>query len=115
VADDPINLEEYPKSHRIEIDIGSLAKADPKYNSRLTVESPEEAAARRELEAQKAAHKRSVHLISVYFALGMVSLIFLGCIVYLFVGSPDDKKWATGLIGAICTGLLAFVVGQKPD
>jgi hypothetical protein len=96
------------------LNLGEIVK-DPKYSSTLIVESPEEAAARRDEAAQKAKHKRTVHFVILTFALVMVFLIFLGCIFEFQTGSVDDKKWAGAIVASICTAFLGFVAGQRLD
>ena len=95
------------------IDLGDLIK-DPKYIN-ATIESAEDAAARRQEKSELARHKRSVHLIILIFALVLVFLIFLGCIYEYQVGSADDKKWAGAVIVSFGTGLLGYIVGQRLD
>ena len=46
------------------------------------------------------------------FALVVTGGIFAGCVYVLASGSPEDKKWAAGIVSAIASGLIGFPVGQ---
>lgn len=37
---------------------------------------------------------------------------FGGCVYVFASGSADDKKWAAGIVSAIASGLVGFLVGQ---
>ena len=83
-----------------------------KYELRANNESAEDAIARRVQEAADADLRRQKDFILFWFALIFVTVIFFGC-VYLFAsGGPDDKKWAAGIVSAIVSGLVGFLVGQ---
>ena len=84
------------------VDLRDLIK-DPKYVN-ATVESAEDAAARRQEKSEMARHKRYVHFIILIFALVIVFLIFLGCVYEYQIGSADDKKWVGAIIVSFGTG-----------
>lgn len=47
------------------------------------------------------------------FALALVAVTFGGCLYLFATGSPDDKKWAAGLLSAIVSGLVGYLVGAR--
>jgi hypothetical protein len=48
-----------------------------------------------------------------FFAMGSITIIFFGC-AYLFItGGPDDKKWASGILSAITSGAIGFLLGKR--
>ena len=73
---------------------------------------PKDAAARRSLEAADAALKRRMSLGLFIFALLLMTVIFGGAIWVFAIGNADDKKWAAGIVSAIASGLVGFLVGQ---
>ena len=46
------------------------------------------------------------------FALAITAIVFAACLFVFVDGSPDDKKWATGVISAITSGLVGYLVGH---
>ncbi len=46
------------------------------------------------------------------FALLIISIIFVACVYTFATGIADDKKWAAGIVSAIASGLVGFLVGQ---
>lgn len=96
----------------IPLDIGKMADEGSLYELKMHNESDEDAAARRANEAAEAALKRQMALSLFYFALVLVSVIFFGCAYIALTGGPDDKKWALGIITAISSGLIGYLVGQ---
>jgi fatty acid desaturase len=96
----------------IPLDIGKMADEGSLYELKMHNESDEDAAARRANEAAEAALKRKMTLSLFYFALVLVSVIFFGCAYIAFTGGQDDKKWAVGIITAISSGLIGYLVGQ---
>lgn len=83
------------------------------FETRETHESEADAQARREREAALAELERRKVWWTFVFALLLVATTFVGCL-YLFVtGSPDDKKWSAGLMSAIVSGLVGYLVGAR--
>lgn len=95
-----------------QINIGNLVGNDGRYELSVSNESPEDAAARRSLEAADAALKRRMSLGLFIFALLLMTVIFGGAIWVFAIGNADDKKWAAGIVSAIASGLVGFLVGQ---
>lgn len=46
------------------------------------------------------------------FALAMTAVVFGGCVWVFANGSPDDRKWAAGIVSAMASGLVGYLVGQ---
>jgi pilus assembly protein TadC len=95
-----------------QINLGQMVGSDGRYELSVSNESPEDAAARRSLEAAEAALKRRMSLGLFVFALILASVVFAGCVYVFAAGSADDKKWAAGIVSAITSGLVGFMVGQ---
>jgi lipopolysaccharide export LptBFGC system permease protein LptF len=95
-----------------QINLGQMVGSDGRYELSVSNESPEDAAARRSLEAADAALKRRLSLGLFVFALILASVVFAGCVYVFAAGSADDKKWAAGIVSAITSGLVGFMVGQ---
>jgi hypothetical protein len=95
-----------------EINLGQLVGKDHKYELSVSSESLQDAAARRTKEAADADLKRRMTLILFLFALVVTAVVFAGCVYVFATGLPDDKKWAAGIVSAIASGLVGFVVGQ---
>ncbi len=94
-----------------ELNLGQLAGTDHKYELSLSNESPEDAQARREQEAAEAELRRKMAFGVFLLALAMTAVVFVGC-VYVFVnGIPDDRKWAAGIVSAMASGLVGYLVG----
>ena len=51
-------------------------------------------------------------MILLVFSLAVITVIVAGCIYGFVAGSADDKKWAAGIISAIASGLMGYLVGQ---
>lgn len=94
------------------IDIDKLARSGHRYEVSLNNETAEDATQRRTQEAAEAALRRRMTFIIFVFALLVTSIVFGACLYVLTSGSADDKKWATGVISAITSGLVGFLVGQ---
>ncbi len=94
-----------------ELNLGQLAGADPKYELSLSNESPEDAQARREQEAADAELRRKMVLGVFLLALAMTAVVFAGCVYAFANGNPDDKKWAAGIVSAMASGLVGYLVG----
>lgn len=92
-------------------DIGKMAEGSL-YELKMHNESDEDAAARRVTEAADAAMKRKMAQALFFFAMAMVCVIFFGCAYVAATGSPDDKKWAVGIIATIASGLIGYLLGQ---
>jgi hypothetical protein len=95
-----------------QIDIGKLTEQG--YTLKINNESPEDASARRKREEEEARFARLSRLALLVFSLLLTSVIFIGCVLVLAStkSSPDDKKWAAGLVSAITSGLIGFLLGQ---
>ncbi len=95
-----------------QINLGNLVGNDGRYELSVSNESPEDATARRSLEAADAALKRRMSLGLFIFALLLMTVIFAGAVWVFAIGNADDKKWAAGIVSAIASGLVGFLVGQ---
>lgn len=94
------------------VNIGEMAKSGQYQVSIQSTESELDAGARRATEAADAMQKRRMSFILFCFALIFITIVFAGT-VYLFAsGSPDDKKWAGGIVTSITTGLIGYLVGK---
>jgi hypothetical protein len=95
------------------INLGQLVDpSNHKYELSVSNEAPEDAAARRSNEAADAVLKRKMTYGLFCFALLIVSVVFSGCVYTFATGAADDKKWAAGIVSAIASGLVGFLVGQ---
>jgi hypothetical protein len=94
------------------IDIGQLVGTGHRYEVSLSSESPEDATARRARDAAEAELARRIRFLLVIFAIVLTSVVFGGCVAVFITGGPDDKKWAGGIVSAISSGLIGFLVGQ---
>ena len=66
-------------------------------------------------DAAKAADadlKRKMTFGLFLFALTVTGAVFAGCVYVFAIGTVDDKKWAAGIVSAIASGLVGFLVGQ---
>ncbi|MEN9868532.1 MAG: hypothetical protein RL748_4122 [Pseudomonadota bacterium] len=96
-----------------QIDLGQLAQNNHRYELSLSNnETEQDGSARRALEAAAAAHQRRIQFAVVLFAMAVSSVVFAGCVFAFVTGTPDDKKWAAGILGSIASGLIGFLVGQ---
>jgi hypothetical protein len=93
------------------IDLNSLVDSGGAYDLKAYNEPPEDAQARRVREA--AEHTQTLRLRATLFgfALVFVSVVFVGCAYLFATGAPEDKKWATGVISMIVSGLIGYLVG----
>ncbi|MGZ8218079.1 hypothetical protein [Methylomagnum sp.] len=94
-----------------QINLGQLVGTDHKYELPVSNESPEDAVARRAQEAADAELKRKMTFGVFLFSLAVTAVIFGGCVYVFANGAPDDKKWAAGIVSAIASGLVGFLVG----
>ena len=94
------------------IDIGELARSGHRYEVNLNNETPEDAEQRRVQESADAALRRRMTFTIFCFALAITAIVFAACLFVFVDGSPDDKKWATGVISAITSGLVGYLVGH---
>jgi len=94
------------------IDLSQVAETGHKYDLTISTESPEDAIARRINDSADAEAKRRMTFMLFLFALAMIAIVFGGCVYMLATGSPDDKKWAAGIVSAVVSGLVGFLVGQ---
>jgi hypothetical protein len=95
-----------------ELNLTQLISNNHKYEIAASNESIEDATARRALEAADAKHQRTMRMSLFYFALLIVFVVFAGCVYVFATGNTDDKKWAAGIVSAIASGLVGFLVGQ---
>jgi hypothetical protein len=95
-----------------QINLGQFVGKDHKYELSVSNESPEDAAARRSKEAAEAELKRKMTFAIFCFSLFIISIVFMGCVYIFATGAVDDKKWAAGIVSAISSGLVGFLVGQ---
>jgi hypothetical protein len=95
-----------------QINLGQIVGKDHKYELSISNESAEDATARRVKEAADADLKRKMTFGLFLFALVMVAVVFGGCIYVFATASAEDKKWAAGIVSAITSGLVGFLVGQ---
>ena len=95
-----------------QINLGQMVGSDGRYELSVSNESPEDAASRRNLQAADAALKRRMSLGLFIFALLLMTVIFAGAVWVFAIGNADDKKWAAGIVSAIASGLVGFLVGQ---
>jgi hypothetical protein len=99
-----------------QLNLNDLSK-DKKFELSVQSETPEDAQARRQEKAEQAKHKRRIHFWSFILSILLLLVIVGCCLNVLGTGSPDDKKWAAGVIGAIASGigsgLMGFAIGQK--
>lgn len=100
------------KSDGPEINLGQIVGKNHKYELSISNETPEDASARRRREIADAALKRKMTYLLFLFAIFMVAVIFGSCILIFITGSAEDKKWAAGIISAITSGLIGFLIGQ---
>lgn len=96
-----------------QIDLGQILGRDHKYELSVSNESPEDGAARRTREAADADLKRKMTFGLFLFALALTAVVFASCVYVFANGTPDDKKWAAGVVSAITSGLVGFLVGQS--
>jgi predicted cation transporter len=95
-----------------EINLVDVVGNGHKYELAVSNETPEDAAARREKDAKDAALKRMTTFVLFLFALAVVGSVFVGCVYVFATGTPEDKKWSAGIVSAIASGLVGFLVGQ---
>jgi predicted small secreted protein len=95
-----------------QINLGQIVGKDHKYELSVSNETAEDASARRIRESADGELKRKMTFALFCFALLIVSVVFTGCIYTFTVGMPEDKKWAAGIVSAIVSGLVGFLVGQ---
>lgn len=107
MADDARNAAGEPQ-----INLGQLVGRDHKYELNVSNETSEDADARRAIAAADAALKRRITFGLFCFALAVTAVVFCGCIYVFAIGAAEDKKWAAGIVSAITSGLVGFLVGQ---
>ena len=95
-----------------QINLGQIVGKNHKYELSVSNETQEDAAARRTKETVNADLKRKMTFVLFCFALLIVGVVFVGCVYTFATGVPDDKKWAAGIVSAIASGLVGFLVGQ---
>jgi hypothetical protein len=105
-------MSDIDKENGPEINLGQIVGKDHKYELSVSNETPEDAAARRIKETADAELKRKMTYTLFFFSLLIISVVFVGCVYTFAVGAADDKKWASGIVSAIASGLVGFLVGQ---
>lgn len=95
-----------------QINLGKIIGKNHKYALTVNNETAEDASVRHKNEMAEAELKRKMVYALFCFALFVVGIIFMGCIYIFATGTIDDKKWAAGIISAIASGLIGFLVGQ---
>ncbi len=95
-----------------QINIGQILSKDHKYELSVSHEKPEDAAVRRTNETADAELKRKMTFSLFCFSLLIVGVVFAGCIYLFAAGTVEDKKWSAGIVSAIVSGLIGFLVGQ---
>lgn len=100
------------KSTEPQINLGQIVGKDHKYELSVSNETSEDAAVRRSKEIADAELSRKMTYALFCFALFIISIIFVGCVYTFATGVADDKKWAAGIVSAIASGLVGFLVGQ---
>ncbi|MDD2800519.1 MAG: hypothetical protein PHC94_01395 [Methylobacter sp.] len=94
------------------INLSQIVGKDHRYELSVSNESQEDATARRSQEMADADMKRKMTFALFYFALLIVGVVFVGCVYTFSNGASEDKKWAAGIVSAIVSGLIGFLVGQ---
>lgn len=89
-----------------------IGKGDHRYELSVNNETAEDAAARRAEEIANAELKRRMTFVLFWFALVIVAVVFGGCVYAFSTGTPDDRKWAAGIVSSIASGLVGYLVGQ---
>lgn len=95
------------------MDLGEIVKRGQKFDLTASYEPDEDGVARRAKDEADAALKRKMSLVLFIFSLGLIGVVFGGCVYTFAAGNPDDKKWAAGIVSAITSGLVGFLVGQS--
>ena len=95
-----------------QINLGQIVGKDHKYELTVSNETQEDAVARRIREMAEAELKRKMTYSLFCFSLFMVAIVFGGCVYVFAAGTVEDKKWAAGIVSAIASGLVGFLVGQ---
>lgn len=94
------------------IDLGQIVGRDHRYELSVSNETPEDAAARRDKELADAVLRRKMNFALFLFALFMTAAVFAGCVWLFAFGAADDRKWAGGIVSAMTSGLIGYLVGQ---
>lgn len=105
-------MSDIDKESGPEINLGQIVGKDHKYELSVSNETPEDAVARRIKETADAELKRKMTYTLFLFSLLVISIVFVGCVYTFATGAADDKKWAAGIVSAIASGLVGFLVGQ---
>ena len=105
-------MGELEKGEEPRLNLGQIVGKDHKYELSVSNETPEDATARRLKEAADAELKRKMTYALFCFALLIIGIVFVGSVYTFAVGTVDDKKWAAGIVSAIASGLVGFLVGQ---
>ncbi len=96
-----------------QINIGQILSKNHKYELSVSNEKPEDAEVRRTNETADAELKRKMTFILFCFSLLAVGVVLTGCIYLFATGTAEDKKWSGGVVSAIVSGLVGFLVGQS--
>jgi O-antigen/teichoic acid export membrane protein len=95
-----------------QLNLGQVMATGAKYALSFSNESTEDALARRIQEANELDHRRKIQFCLFIFALAVTGIVFAGSIYVFIIGSPDDKKWAAGVVSSIASGLIGYLVGH---
>lgn len=94
------------------INLSQVIGSDHRYELSVSNETAEDATARRSKEMADADLKRKMTFALFCFALLIIGIVFAGCVYTFAIGTAEDKKWAAGIVSAIASGLVGFLVGQ---
>jgi pilus assembly protein TadC len=103
---------EPPPAEQPPINLGQVLGRSDRYQLSVSNETAEDAAARRLRDASDARTRQVMALGLFFFAMAIAATVFVGAVYVFVTGSADDKKWAAGLVSAITSGLVGFLVGQ---
>ena len=83
-----------------QIDLNALGEGS-KYALNVESETLEDAAARRQEEAEEARHRCRIHFWTIMLTIVLVLFAVFACGDVILTGVPDDKKVAWPILGAI--------------
>jgi hypothetical protein len=89
-----------------------MIESGHKFELSASKESAEDATARRMNEAADMPLERKKTWWLFLCPISLLAIVFSGCVYVFATGTSDDKKWAAGIVSAIASGLVGFLVGQ---